>query len=277
MNREGLFAWLSRRIRLGVILGLALASGAALLALPPIPQPPDYHHFADKRPFFDLPNFLNVISNVPFLVVGGLGLAFLLKPPPAQVGGAFKEQAERRPYVMLLLGVTLTALGSAYYHLAPDNQSLFWDRLPMTLVFMGFFAAVITERIHVKAGLFLLFPLVILGVASVLYWHYTELQGRGDLRLYAWVQFFPMMALPLILLLFPPRYTRSRDWWVVLALYALAKVFEVIDENIYAWGRMVSGHTLKHLTAALATYGIVRMLKRRQPLVRSNKNFIAVP
>lgn len=268
MNTVERFTWFSRRLRLGVIIGVTLTLIGALLTMPHIPQDPGYNAFADRRSFLGLPNFLNVISNIPFFLVGMLGLLVRLRPRVTGGEGnpVFTEPAERWPFVVFFVGVALTALASGYYHLAPGNERLFWDRLPMTLVFMSFFAAVITERISVKAGLILLLPLLILGTGSALHWHYSELTGRGDLRLYAWVQFYPLLAIPLILLLFPPRYTRSRDLWGVLALYALAKVFEVFDENIYALGRIVSGHTLKHLIAAAATYWILQMLLKRRPL-----------
>ncbi|PYU18912.1 MAG: hypothetical protein DMG30_26090 [Acidobacteria bacterium] len=120
-------------------------------------------------------------------------------------------------YAVFFLGVALTSIGSAYYHWAPDNGRLVWDRLPMSIAFMSLLAAIITERITVNAGLRSLLPLMALGIASVLYWHLTELKGQGDLRLYGLVQFYPVMAIPLLLTLFPARYTRSADLFVAVA------------------------------------------------------------
>ena len=254
---------MTRRTRLLVLVGTTLTVFAAVLLLPPIPQPPAYHHFADPRMLLGIANCFNVISNVPFLLVGTSGLVFLLRPEAWNANSCFVEKRERWPYVVFFLAVALTSFGSAYYHLAPGNERLVWDRLPMTFAFMSFLAATIVERVSVKAGLRLLLPLVGFGVASVVYWHWSELQGKGDLRLYILVQFGLLLVIPLLVFLFPPRYTRSADLLGVLGFYVLAKLFEVLDRPIYALGGVVSGHTLKHLAAALATCWILRMLKLR--------------
>jgi hypothetical protein len=148
-----------------------------------------------------------------------------------------------------------------------------WDRLPMTLVFMSFFAATIAERINVKAGVWLLLPLVTVGIVSVLYWHFSELRTTGgDLRWYVEVQYYPMLAIPLIAFLFPSRYTRGAYVFGVVALYAVAKAFELLDGNVFALGGIVSGHTLKHFTAATALYYVLWTLQKRHPLaIKPNK------
>jgi hypothetical protein len=168
--------------------------------------------------------------------------------------------------VLLFLGAALTCFGSGYYHLAPDDNRLMWDRLPMTLVCMSFFAATIMERINRKAGLWLLLPLVVFGLGSVVYWHVSELRTTGeDLRLYVEVQYYPMLAIPLIAFLFPSPYTRGGYVWNVLGLYALSKGFELLDASILDLGHIVSGHTLKHVAAAVALYHILRTLQLRRP------------
>jgi hypothetical protein len=256
---------LSVRTRVLIVLGAAVASAAALAFLRPIPQPQAYHFFADQRRFCGVSNFANTASNLPFLVVGIGGIA-------AIVGGKvrFIDTRERWPYLVFFAGVALTCLGSAYYHVAPDNDRLVWDRLPITLSFMSLFAAMIAERISIKAGLALLAPLLLLGIVSVWYWGLTEQSGRGDLRMYGYVQFFPALGIPLILALFPARYTRTWDLVPAMAWYVLAKVLEAADKQVYAaLGRSVSGHTLKHLAAAAATGSVWHMLLRRQPAGRS--------
>jgi hypothetical protein len=245
-----------------VVLGLDFC-------LPPIPQDPHYHAFADDRTMLGVPNFLNVASNLPFLVVGVLGLRLLLRPGAVGPDGPVLERAERWPLVVLFGGVLLTGFGSSYYHLDPDNDRLVWDRLPMTLGFMGWFAGTIGERVGTNAGRWLLGPLVWLGIASVLQWHLGEQRGAGDLRLYGFVQFYPLMTIPLMIFLFPARYTRSGDVFVALGWYLLAKVLEtgVVDHGLYDAGRLVSGHTLKHLAAGVGTYWLYRMVKLRRPVV----------
>ncbi len=244
-------------MRVWIIVGIGLAAIVTVLLLPPIPQDPAYHDFADRRPFLGIPNALNVLSNAPFVLVGALGLAFVRRRAALE---------ERTALLILFAGVGLTGFGSAYYHLAPGNVTLFWDRLPMTIVFMSLFAVIIAERISLTAGRRLLPILLLAGAGSVVHWLVGELSGAGDLRPYALVQFFPLVAIPLILLLFPPRYTRSADLIGALAWYALAKLFEALDAQIFAVGGVVSGHTLKHLASAVAMYWILRMVRTRRAI-----------
>ena len=261
--------WRVYRGRLSILAGLALAAVAALACLPPLPQSLAYHHFADERTILGVPNFLNVVSNLPFLFVGMGGLWFVFRQR-AGTGTAFLDPVERWPFVLFFLGVGLTAFGSSYYHLDPNNDRLLWDRLPMAVAFVSLFAAVLGERIDVKLGVRLLSPLVLLGLGSVLYWHWTEQRGRGDLRPYYFVQFYPLLALPLLLLLLPPRYTRTSDLFVALGWYVLAKVCEHPgDAVIYELSHEISGHTLKHLAAAAGAYWILRMLQYRLAATRS--------
>lgn len=252
-----------RAPRLAIVLAVAGVAAVAVWLHPPIPQDPAYHRFADRRPLLGLPHALNVLSNAPFAVVGVLGLAALLGGrPPVR----FLDPRERWWYVVFFVGVGFTGLGSAYYHLAPDNERLVWDRLPMTLAFMGLLAAIVGERVDVRAGLRLLPPLLALGVASVVQWHATERAGVGDLRLYVLVQFVPLLVVPLLMGLYGPRYSRGTDVLGVVALYATAKLLELGDAAVFGLGHVVSGHTLKHLTAAAGTSWILRMLTKRAPV-----------
>lgn len=258
---------LSWRTRLLIIGLLTLAAVLIAAALPRIPQDPAYHRFADQRTFFGIPSFFDVVSNAAFVVVGVLGLVFLWRHQAASAESAFVKKVEKWPYGIFFLGTVLIGLGSAYYHLSPDNARLFWDRLPMAIVFMALLAALLTERISLRVGLLALWPLVALGAGSVGYWLLSEQYAVGDLRPYGLVQFFPGLLIPLLMLLFPPRYTRGGDIVVVLGFYALALLAQALDEALFALGRIVSGHTLKHLLAALAIYWILRMLRRRRPVV----------
>lgn len=248
-------------MRAALLLAVPIAVAAALVLYGPIPQDPGYHRFADGRALLGVPNALDVLSNAPFALVGVLGLASALRGR----GAVFVEPEERRSYAVFFLGVAFTGAGSAWYHLAPDNARLVWDRLPMTLAFMALLAAVIAERVEVRLGRRLLVPLLVLGLASVLHWHVTEQRGAGDLRLYALVQFVPFLLVPLLMALYEARYTRGGDLVVVVTLYAAAKLFEAQDAAVFRLGQVVSGHSLKHLTAAAATYWVLRMLRRRVP------------
>ena len=256
---------LSRKTGTWVLIALTAVMAVADLLLPRIPQPAWYHAFADQRTLWGVPNFGNVISNVPFAVVGMWGLVFLLRLRREEMQRHFVDARERYPYYIVFAGLVLTAWGSAYYHLHPDNARLVWDRIPMTIVFMPLVAALTAERISVRMGLWLLPVLLLLGVGSVCQWYWSELQGAGDLRMYATVQTYTVLFL-LVMLLFPPKYTHSSDLGKVAGLYVLAKLLETFDRQVFAMGHVVSGHTLKHLAAALAGYFILRMLERRRPV-----------
>ena len=185
----------TRRTSIGLLLAVTmLVIGAAALT-PRIGQPQSYHTFADQRRWLGIPNFGDVVSNVPFALVGVWGLWFLLRLTPAQTRVHFTDARERWPYVLVACGLLLTALGSGYYHLAPDNARLVWDRLPMTIAFMSLISAMIAERISVRAGLWLLPVLLVIGVASVVQWYWSELRGAGDWRFDGVVQLYAGLVL----------------------------------------------------------------------------------
>jgi hypothetical protein len=255
--------------RVLAFLGLGIVALGVIFCLPPIPQDQNYHAFADDRTMLGVPNFLNVVSNLPFLAVGVLGLRVLLRRDAVRPDGPILEPAERGPLLVFFTGVLLTGFGSSYYHLDPDNDRLVWDRLPMTVAFMGLFASTIGERIGVRAGTWLLWPLVWLGFASVLNWQAGERRDAGDLRLYGFVQFYPLVTIPLMMYLFPARYTHAGNVLIALVWYLLAKVLEAgpVDHGIYRLGHVVSGHTLKHLAAGLGAYWLFRMVRDRRPIL----------
>lgn len=247
-----------------LVAGLGLVALAVTIFFPPILQWPDYHALADARGPRWLPNALNVLSNLPFVAVGLLGLAFLSRPSPA-----FRERWERGPHAVLMLSILLVGLGSSFYHWNPTDRSLFWDRLPMGLIFSSFLGVTVIERLSRRAGALLFFPLVAAGAASVIFWHQGNAGGGGDLRFYALVQGAAVLGIPVIVLLFPARYTGGRELLVVVAIYGVAKVFETLDAEVYRLGGLVSGHTIKHLLAALAAWRYLRMLRSRRPVEAS--------
>ena len=250
--------------RVWLLLAVLLVSVVAMFFIPPIPQSEAYHNFADQRTMLGISNFLNSISNLPFLFVGLLGFGFVFRGTSGAHSG-FVERSERWPYLIFFLAVTLTAFGSTWYHLRPNDQTLVWDRLPMSVGFTSLVAAIVCERIGVKAGIRLLIPLILFGAASVIYWNVTQANGHGDLRPYALAQFGSLLVLLLLVALFPPRYTRGADLIVSLGLSGLAKILEAADRPIFSLGGIVSGHTLKHLAAAVSAYWILRMLQLRGP------------
>lgn len=218
----------------------------------PILQDRGYHVFADVRTCLDIANFGNVASNVLFLLTGMLGVAWCWR----NRSGAW------RSWLVFFTGVALVFIGSAYYHGAPGDDTLVWDRLPMTVAFMGLFAALVSEHLGEKLELPLLVIALAVGIFSVFWWQYS-----GDLRVYVWVQGAPLLAIPYVIAAFPGHYDRRHYLLYGVALYALAKAAELLDYEIYvATGNVISGHSVKHLTAALAVLCVLMMLRRRQSL-----------
>jgi predicted membrane channel-forming protein YqfA (hemolysin III family) len=223
-----------------------------------MPQPVAYHDFADHREMLGVANFLDVASNAAFVLAGIVGFVVVLRPQTE-----FAESRERWPYAVFFAGMVLTGLGSAYYHLVPDNERLFWDRLPMTIAFMSLIAAQVVDRIDTKTGLALLVPMLLVGAASVLYWIATERAGAGNVMPYAVLQGYSVVILFLLARLQPSRYTRGNDIYWVFAGYVLAKLLETFDRQLYELGHVASGHSLKHLAAAVAGLLVCRMLYLR--------------
>ncbi|KAB1207041.1 hypothetical protein CJ030_MR7G011362 [Morella rubra] len=284
MRKRTVFAW-----------GVAIVCFVVLMIVTPaIPQSQAYHDFADKREFFGkiplsyrvsdspyvsvffccdkrlvekfstgIPNTLNVVSNFPFFVIGVIGLVLCYR------GNYFRLslQGELWGWTFFYIGVAAVAFGSSYYHLKPNDARLVWDRLPMTVAFTSIIAIFIIERIDEKKGTISIIPLLMAGIISILYWRqgrYLFLWFFDDLRPYAVVQFVPCIAIPVMAILLPPMYTHSTYWLWAAGFYLLAKVEEAADKVIYRWTyHIVSGHTLKHLCAAMVPVFLILMLAKR--------------
>ena len=242
-----------------LLVGLTLLAVALALFLPAMPQPREYHDFADKREAYGIENFLDVVSNLTFALVGAIGLWLVLRPRTC-----FATPAERLPYLVFCIGVLMTAAGSCYYHLKPNNETLFWDRLPMTIAFMSLISAQIVDRVNVRAGLLALGPMLLVGVGTVVYWIVTERQGRGNVMPYVVLQAYAVFVLLKLAAMHPSRYTHGNAIYAVFAGYLLAKVFEHYDRQIFEFTGAVSGHTLKHVVAGLAGLPVAYMLWRRR-------------
>lgn len=248
--------------------GFGAISVLALFFVAPIPQDLSYHEFADLRGLWGIPNFGDVMSNLPFCLVGLLGLWAVFQHRGD--GSRTVYPSEGWMVTLAFLGITLVGPGSAYYHWFPTNDTLLWDRLPMTIAFMSIFALMVLERVNVKAGQYLFPLLLVVGASSVFYWHHTETLGVGDLRPYVWVQFFPTLAIPFMLWQLPPRYTQTRQLWWMIGWYILAKVLEHFDKGVFVLlSGMVSGHSLKHFAAAMGTYHLVRYVQKRRVLAET--------
>lgn len=231
-----------------ICIGITVIAIVGVFCFSRVPQNPKYHEFADPITMFGVPNFWNVISNLPFILVGAFG---------------FYKLRHHRGFLRVLgytisSGIILTGLGSSYYHWAPSNDSLVWDRLPMTIVFMSFFTLIIADRVGERVGKFALVPLLALGIFSVWYWIHTESLGRGDLRLYGLIQFYPILIIPIMVYLFPGKPIHKQLVWI-LSLYILAKLFEHFDVQVFSLLEWISGHSIKHVVAAGATWFILQI------------------
>ena len=241
-----------------VVLVLFVLGLNYYMHVPAFAQDVSYHDFADQRPFLGIPNFMDVLSNILFIVYGIMGMRFLKT--------ADLKCEEKILWGSLFVGSILTGFGSGYYHLGPENHTLVWDRIPMTIAFMSLFSIIIYERMHAKAGLYLLPVFLIIGISSVFYWDYTESIGQGDLRFYMLVQLLPLAAIPIVLLSLKGPYTGTRYFIGALAWYVLAKVLDKLDKPVFELlSGIVSGHSLKHIAAALGLYVLIIYLRKRKP------------
>jgi len=250
-------------LHIRIMLGFSAFCFAALFFVPPIAQPLEYHQFADSRSFLGIPNFLNVISNILFLAAAVYGLKLLFDPREGTQGPCLESRIEVIPYTIFFAAAALVCFGSAYYHWSPDNTSLVWDRLPITVLFTSLLAIMISERINQRAGLILLPFLFALGIFSVYHWHQSELMGAGDLRLYLIIQCLSALLILYMLFFLPSHYSRSNRFGWILILYVVAKAAEFFDQEIFDLQQWVSGHTVKHMLAALAVLILVEMLRCR--------------
>lgn len=232
--------------RIAVLAFVAALVGLVVWRLGPLPQDPRYHAFADTRAFLGLPRAADVLSNVPFAIVGLLGLAALRHEP--------LDDAPRHAAYRLYCGTgVLTALGSAWYHARPTSATLVWDRLPLAAMLAAFLVIVLGEHVG-PAAFRALAAATTVAVASVAWWAGTEGVGMGDLRPYLFVQAGAVALVPVAIALFPAADGLGRWRLGAWGLYGLAKVLEAADAWVFAAsGGLVSGHTLKHLVAGAAS------------------------
>lgn len=249
------------KTQVAILVAVSLLAIFVMLLLEPIPQDPGYHNFSDDRQLFGISNFWNTVSNVAFVLMGILGLTRASR----------LTRRETKPgYMVLCSGVLLVGFGSAYYHLEPSNESLVWDRLPMTIAFMALFVMMLEERVLKKRRPFLLPILILAGALSVFYWAVSEAAGRGDLRPYALVQFLPVALIPLIILLFRRKYLSNSLLLSAFLLYFVAKAFEHFDAEIFSALGYLGGHPLKHIVAAAAALCTICAVPVQRPVNESD-------
>lgn len=252
---------MTRRLILVIATIIAICS---LFLFDRIPQDNKYHLFADANTLAGISNFWNVVSNIPFLIVG----IFALWRAPR-----LAERECYTAYLVLSIGITLVSFGSAYYHYAPSNETLLWDRLPMTVAFMALFAMILGERVIVSYKNIVLWFLVGCGIAAAFYWSWTEAKGQGDLRPYIIVQFLPIILMPLIMILFTKKYLSNYFLISAFVWYLVAKILEHYDHQLQDLIGIIGGHPLKHIAAAIAALCIVCAV----PVIMPNKPLKDMP
>jgi Ceramidase len=229
----------------------AITTVIVFIFLKPISQNLNYHHFANDDVVFGISNFWNVISNIGFVIIGVMSILFLLN-----------NKINNPIIYTLFIAVFLTGIGSAYYHYNPNNTTLVWDRLPMTIVFTSFFALIYDWCFDAKMGFKIWLVSIVVGIYSVFYWQFTEHELRGDLRLYAIVQFLPIVLIAIIV---ASNYKKHafllKPIAMIVLWYVIAKLLEHFDISIFTTTHIFSGHPLKHLAAAMAAFYIYKMVK----------------
>lgn len=255
----------SDQLKAGLLIGSALLIIGITLYWAPITQPANFYDYADNHPRFGINNFTNVISNLPFALVGFLGIRLLSQIPSRQADRVIEPEISSA-YFLFFQALLATSLGSAFYHLSPDPFGLMLDRIPISLAFVNLYCIVLSEYISPRLGQRLLLPLNVYGLLAVVYWYLMTIYqtGAADLSAYVLIQLLPIVHLPLILMLYDERRPGGRYYLAALVTYGFAKLAELQDTHIYLLtGEWISGHSIKHLLAALAGWWIYRLLQLR--------------
>jgi hypothetical protein len=233
------------------LLTACLALGLLACLAPPLAQAQHYHAFADQRSWLGVPFAMDVLSNLAFAAFGLAGLSRLWRLPAPTPGDA------QRPLAALFFGgLLLTAVCSAWYHWQPDDAGLAVDRCGMVLAFAGLLGLAAAGSISDRAGVLLALGLLVLGPLSVWAWSVS-----GNVLPWGVLQFGGMALLLVLAWLKPLPGALAVRWGVVILIYVAAKVLEQADQVLYALsGQLVSGHSLKHVVAALAGWPVIAAL-----------------
>lgn len=238
------------RAEAGLLLGVAALLALALFG-PMLPASAHQHTLADQRALWGIPCALDVLSNLPFAIAGLWGLVALRRVAPGML-----DAPSRALTNLFFAGLVCTAAGSALYHWQPQDAGLLWDRLGMVLPFAGLLGLAAASRVSARAGAAAAGTVLLAGPLAVLWWSHS-----GNLLPWAVVQLGGMLVV-LALACLPRRDgALALHLGAVMALYALAKLFEAADHAVFeATGQAVSGHSLKHVLAAAAAWPVLEAL-----------------
>ena len=263
-----------------IMLLLVVLISTFFLFVAPIQQPQKYHNFADKRRFlcschavtegfflppgmersnnagFIIPYFGDVVPNTVIFAGGVFGLVLLRFESSEEELDPSRTWQLHVCLPIFFYATVAISVGSTYYHWNPNDTTLVWDRIPMTLAFVSIFCFMLEEYTTSNDGILLMPKLLVLGVLSVLYWRWTD-----DLRLYLLVQFLPLLVIAVLLICCQPRHGGVVQQALALVCYALAKVSEEWDYEVFSiTNQRISGHSLKHVLAGLASISVASML-----------------
>jgi hypothetical protein len=220
-----------------------------------IPQRKAYHNFVDKRALCGICNFCDVISNVPFLIVGAYGIWAIGQLSESN----FLSSGERFAWCLFFLGTFFVGFGSGYYHLCPNNDRLFWDRMPMCISFAGFNLALVEVLGIYEPSPFWQLTALFSCLLSCYYWRLYD-----DLRFYLIIQFYPMAVAIPVFLAVEPRCTHMKYIYFTYSAYLFAKLTEFYDRGVFRLTmEIISGHSVKHLAAAFGILALVPFLQYR--------------
>ncbi|MBI3728575.1 MAG: hypothetical protein HY254_09640 [Burkholderiales bacterium] len=240
---------------------ISALAALALLLHGPISQLAHYHDFADQSDWAGIPHAIDVLTNLGFAMVAMTGGWFLLeKYRKGDTGIAFPA------YCTFALSIAATTVGSSYYHLAPDDARLFWDRLPIAFACCSLLAAVRADSlpgIDARKAIMELVLLLMAALMSVIWWQQT-----GDLRPYLLIQGLTLVLIPLLQWIWKAESADRLAFGAAMILYVTAKITEMLDAQILQQLHILSGHSLKHLLAALAACLIVWRFRQRHDFER---------
>jgi len=237
---------------------MLLLTCLSLLALalfgPALAQPAHYHEFADQRVLWGVPFAMDVLSNLPFALAGAVGAWCLWSLPSGALSNVQRAMA-----ALFFIGLLLTAAASSWYHWHLDDAGLAVDRCGMAVAFAGLLGLAAAGRVSERAGATLGLAVLVLAPASVQVWFET-----GNVLPWAVLQFGGMGLVLWLALLRPRDAALDIRWSLVILAYAAAKLLEVNDHLVYELsGELVSGHTLKHVVAALAAWPVIAAIGGR--------------
>ncbi len=236
------------------VVGAIVGPAIVVAMMHPVIRGAGFHTYADQRTTFGIPHFGDVLSNLPFVIIGIAGLF-----------AARDVTGLPRGLVALLFGSVLAiGLGSGAYHLVPNDATLVFDWMPIGVTAALMVALLVHDRIDPKMGWTAAAILPAAAIVSVALWWLGGGTGPdgGDTRWYGLIQLTSIALVPVIVMLYP-RGRLDRGWLLAgVACFVLARLIHMRDHQLLDASGVISGHAVKHLFAAAATWCVLLALPR---------------